>query len=162
MPKLDKRLLLEVAETLINGETCLFLSPNFGVNDRISDHFRKAFLEKVMAVRGCSELTARKLLRPEGRNPSFIQPERGPGWIFFHPNEDIQATEEIGSPAFVYWPTEGLDYQKIPYSLWIRERAKSTWRPVHLKGHLLWEDDPSPSKVKVSRDAWTHLLEDDF
>ena len=177
MPKLDKRLLAEVAETIIDGRTALFLTPSFTVGDtkphianlserqkfadHVADRFRKAFFAQAMLLRNCAEITARKLLRPEGTNPSFIQmvsPETG--WVFFHPNEDITAEEDIGTPTFVYWPTEGASYQKIPYLVWRRERAKSVWRPVHLKGHLDWEDVPT-EPARAPRDAWAALLDDD-
>ncbi len=183
MPKLDKRLLAEVAETIIGGETALFLTPGIAgsdrppipgdpshaaamkdrlnFTDRVADRFRRAFIEKAMEMRNCAELTARKLLRPEGSNPSFIQMVgRETGWVFFHANEDMTAREEIGNPAFVYWPTEGADYQKIPYLSWRRERAGSVWRPVHMKGSLTWEDAPVVP-ARGARDAWAHLLDDD-
>ena len=183
MPKLDKQLMSEVAETVLKGSTSLFLTPGLtaiaglatqhetpGISysdsrqafaDRVADRFRKAFVEKAQEIRKCSELTARKLMQPERTNPSFVQMSGSEtGWVFFHPNEDISPADEIGNPAFVYWPTEGGDYQKIPYVLWCRERAKSVWRPVHLGGSLKWEDPPT--EAKKPRDAWNALLEDTF
>lgn len=183
MPKLDKQLLVEVAETVIRGSGAFFLTPGLtaisalgatltspgdpdggdrqAFADRVADRFRKTFIEKAQEIRKCSELTARKLMQPERTNPSFVQMSGSEtGWVFFHPNEDISPTDEIGNPSFVYWPTEGGDYQKISYVIWCRERAKSVWRPVHLSGALKWED-PKPEAQKP-RDAWNALLEDTF
>jgi hypothetical protein len=160
MPKLDKKLRLEVAQTVLDGGSVLFLTPNSEMTDRVADLFRKAFVENAMEVKGCAELTARKLMKPEGANPSYVQLAKGPGHAFFHPNQDMTADEEIGNPTFVYWPTEGGDYQKVPYNTWKRERRAHLWRPVHLKGQLLWED--TPAVVAGPLNAWAKILEDDL
>lgn len=170
MPKLDKRLLSEVAETILEGRTALFLTPSTlgettnrqEIADRVADRFRKAFIETARTVRNCAELTARKLLRPEGSNPSFVKMvERETGWVFFHPNEDVSVNDPVGTPNFVYWPTEGADYQKVPYLSWRRERRDSLWRPVHFKGALEWEDAPVEA-ARAPKDGWAALLEDVF
>ncbi len=170
MPKLDKRLLAEVATTVLEGRTALFLTPSFlgettnrqEVADRVADRFRKSFNEKAMELRHCAELTARKLLRPEGNNPSFVRMvDRETGWVFFHPNEDISEGEEVGTPSFVYWPTEGGAYQKIAYLGWRRERRENVWRPVHFKGLLDWEDPPS-TPARGPRVAWDALFDDEL
>jgi len=172
MPRLDKRLLTEVAETILEGRSALFLTPSTlgettvrqEVADRVADRFRKAFIEAAQMHRNCAEVTARKLLRPEMNNPSFVKMAgRETGWVFFHPNEDVvHADEDFAAPNYVYWPTEGADYQKFSYLSWRRERRLNVWRPVHLEGALAWEDPPGEVAARGPKDAWAALLEDVF
>ena len=155
--RLTRALLVEVAKSAIEHGRLVFLchaSGGLALADRLSDRFRKALIDEAVE-QGWSQITARtKLFRPAGSNPSFVQLTSG-GWVFFYPANDLTADEDIGGPEFVYWPSEGGNYEKVSYDFWRRERRTGCiYRPVTTA-------EAKPPKKKGPRTAWDRVLEDD-
>lgn len=153
--RLTRELLVEVAGAAMEKKRMVFLCQTIEQADRLADRFRKALIDEAIE-QGMGDVKARtKLFRPPGSNPSFVQLMNG-GWVFFYPANDLTADEDIGGPEFVYWPSEGGNYEKVTYSFWQNERRKGCiYRPVTTA------EAKTPPKKKGPRTAWDRLLEDD-
>jgi hypothetical protein len=93
------------------------------------------------------------LLKAIGSNPSFVQLTHG-GWVFIWPADDMSADEELGQPQFVYWPSEGGAYEKVPYNIWQAARgAGHIYRPVSIA--------PPKKKNPGRPTAWDRLMADE-
>jgi hypothetical protein len=153
--RLNKELLVEVANAAMNRGRIVFLCQDLPQADRLADRFRKALVDEAIEG-GMGDVKARtKLFRPPGANASFVQLTNG-GWVFFYPANDLSADENIGSPEHMYWPSEGGNYERVTYEFWQKERRKGCiYRPVTTA------EAKVPPKKKGPRTAWDRLLEDD-
>lgn len=154
--RLTREFLSEVARAAIEKARLVFLVQDLDQADRLADRFRKALIDEAVE-QGVSEIAARtKLFRPAGANPSFVQMVNG-GWVFFYPAKDLAADDEIGHAQYVYWPSEGGNYEKVSFDFWRRERRKGAiFRPVSTA-----EGAAAKPKKKGRPTAWDRLLEDD-
>jgi hypothetical protein len=152
--RLNRDLFLEVADAALAKGRILFLCQELTQADRLADRFRKALMDRAIEE-GMGEVSARtRLFRPAGSNPSFVQLLNG-GWVFFYPAKDLGPDEDVGHAQFVYWPSEGGNYEKVGFDFWRKERRKGCiYRP------LTTAEEKAPKK-KGPRTAWDRLLEDD-
>jgi hypothetical protein len=151
--RLTRGFLVEVAHQVysLRGHVVLLVRTETQ-GDRLADRFRKILLEEFpLTTRGSEP----PLLRPTGANPSFVSLFNG-GWCLFHPITDLDADDDVGHVQFVYWPTEGGNYEKVDYEFWRKERQQG-----HVFRPLLVMQTKAPSK-KGPRTAWDRILEDDW
>jgi hypothetical protein len=131
MNVLDKDLLFAMADA-VGGHGILFLTPSRLATDGIvrrALHLVEINTDKAMA----SALTV-------GTSPWHICTPKG-GWVFFFPADEIDPSEDVQNPNFVY-AAKGDAYHALPYVQW-RAQAKATPRAV------------------PHRNVWEHLLDDD-
>jgi hypothetical protein len=63
---------------------------------------------------------------------------------------------------YVWWPTRDMDYSRVLFSDWLRERARSVWRPQAVRGDLFVKavlsplpPPPDPSTIAT---AWQMIM----
>ena len=152
--RLNRLLLAEVAHSSwLLRERSVFLCRDEKFADRIAARFRKVLHEEGDAERWTER--SGNLCKPEGANPSFVQLFSG-GWVFFQDINDLEANEDVGPVQFVYWPTEGGNYEKVTYDFW---RSGRTAGNIHRP--LLAHETKPKGKANKERNAWTMILEDD-
>ena len=144
-------LLLEVATTLVERGTVLFLTPTMEEADRFAAHFRTIFVKSAAkALEKTEQEVLKKLLKPVGLNPSFVALANG-GWVLFYQADDVSADEPIGDPKVVYWPTNAGEYATVTYREWQKARRKNVvWRPL----------PPAPRQPKTGT-IWDRVLDAD-
>lgn len=134
-----------VADAVMEKHRCIVLVKTETQAENFARRLRQVIQERGKPV-------ALDLLRPEGANPNFIRCKLG-GWAFIWPIDDLDPDDEIAQTNWVYWPTEGGTYQRIPYAKWKAERsAGNMYRPVEAK----------PKKHSgAPLTAWERLLDDE-
>lgn len=90
-------------------------------------------------------------IQPSKNNPCFLRVPKGP-WVLFHATADLDSEDDVGAADIVYWPTEGLDYERVAYADWKPLRRASVWRPLHVR--VEEERDPNAPAT-----AYDHLLD---
>ena len=65
---------------------------------------------------------------------------------------DILPEEVGGVPDYVFWPTEGLDYNIVTFKYWSRYRVQFG---------RIWHDVVLTPTTREVDSAWARLLEDD-
>jgi hypothetical protein len=164
--RLNRVMLAEVAfNTLCTRERSVFLCRTEQFADRIAFRFRKILHEENFAQKWVTDPKALEwaenpqtggLCKPPGSNPSFVQLYNG-GWVFFHDINDLDAGDDVGHANFVYWPSEGGNYEKVTYEFWRSERSRSA-DPYRL---VLTAESQSKTQKQGPRTAWDIILEDE-
>ena len=156
--RLNRIMLAEVAHsTVLKRERSVFLCRSEKFADRIAFRFRKVLNEENDSEgwADVQSLPGGSMSRPGGSNPSFVQLHNG-AWVFFQAINDLEADEDIGPVQFVYWPTEGGNYEKVTYDFWRSERSSGN---IHRP--LLTVETKPKGKANKERNAWDIIMEDD-
>lgn len=153
--RLSVEMMEEIARAALMKGRMILLVKTPEQADKISTRLRTALAKEL--VENPSLYTPARgrgpLLKPMGSNPSFVQLTHG-GWVFIWPADDMSADEELGQPQYVYWPSEGGTYEKVPYNIWQAARAAGhVYRPVSIA---------TPKKKNPGRPtAWDRLMADE-
>jgi hypothetical protein len=148
--KLSRELMVEIASTALSKKGVIVLTRTMKESDEWNLRFRQFVVDLYTDRAG--KVPENHILKPAKSGYSKLM---SGGWALFHPVEELDPDDEVGSPDYVYWPTQGMDYERLPYLVWQEERRKSIWRPILVKGEL---DKPKPGAPMT---AWDHLLRDD-
>lgn len=150
--RLTRALFAEVAHlAFLQRGRIVFLVQTEAQADKLATRFRKVLNEE-SSTEGWAARSG-NLALPSKSNPGFVQLYCG-GWVFFQAINDLEADEDIGQVQWVYWPTEGGNYERVSYDFWRQERRKgSVYRPI-----LVAE---VKTKTSGSRTAWDIILDGD-
>jgi hypothetical protein len=150
--KLSRELMVEIAKTALSKKGVIVLTRTLEESDEWNLRFRQFVLELHSKRTGDPKTPENHVLKPAKSGYSKLH---SGGWALFHPVEELDPDDSVGAPDYVYWPTQGMDYERLPYLKWQEERRRSVWRPILVKGDL---DKPKPGAPLT---AWDHLLKDD-
>ncbi len=120
------RSLEEVCQVLAEGvlikERILVLLLSKGKSTEAAQAFRQYLTET---------MDAGKLLKPAKTNPDFVRLTTN-GWAFFIACEDMTIEDEIGTPDYVMWASDGGLYEKVRYQDWrkLKTERQCVFRPV--------------------------------
>jgi hypothetical protein len=141
-------MLEEVAMDTFTKVRNILLVKSFEQAEKVSTKLRDIITEHMAAMMG-----KRPVLRPAGQNPNFIRLSTG-GWVFVWPIDDLEPDESLGDPTSVYWPTEGGQYERVPFATWRKSRLEGNlYRPVTVT-LVKREGSDRPT-------VWDRILEDD-
>jgi hypothetical protein len=152
--KLSRDLMVEIAKTTLSKKGVIVLTRTLEESDEWNLRFRQFVMDLYPERKGTeTRVPESHVLKPAKSGYSKLH---SGGWALFHPVEDLGPDDHVGSPDYVYWPTQGMDYERLPYLTWQEERRKSVWRPILVKGEL-----DKPKKPGAPLTAWDILLKDD-
>ena len=156
--RLSPEMIQEIAGLAFNKGRVILLTRDEAQAEKAAVHLREV-IQRLCAEVISQTLTAdghplrNTVLKPEGRNPSFVQLTNG-GWVFLWPANDMTADDDLGSPQVVYWPSEGGAYERVTFSFWQEmRRAGEIYRPVTVA--------PTVKPTGEPRTVWDRLLVDE-
>lgn len=156
--RLSPEMIQEIAGLAFNKGRVILLTRDEAQATKAASHLRET-IQKLCDEGSLMALTVEghrprlPMLRPEGRNPSFVQVTNG-GWVFLWPANDMTADDDMGSPQVVYWPSEGGAYERVTFSFWQEmRRAGEIYRPVTVA--------PTVKPTGEPRTVWDRLLVDE-
>lgn len=146
--RLSPEMMQEIAGLAVfNKGRVILLTRDEAQAETTATHLRAAIRD---LLSGIPRTPTSPVLKPEGMNPAFLQLTNG-GWVFVWSVTDMTADDDMGSPHFVYWPSEGGAYEQVSYPFWQKlRRAGGVYRPVTVAPPVRADGAP--------RTVWDRLL----
>ena len=130
-PELLAELLRDV---VVDGKCVIFLAADEKMAEKMAARYVRAVGDKGGTT------------KPGVNNPCFVKVGKS-AWILFHAAQDLDPGD-IARADYVYWPTEGLDYERVTFPDWRTLRPQSPWRPLSVRV----EEETEPGAPKSAYD----------